>query len=135
MIGSAQATACIPTRDLATSRRFYVDTLGLEVVGEDSSGGLMLRAGGESGLYVYETEAAGYAKHTLAAFSSEHVDDDIADLRDKGIEFETYDDMPGVEWDGDVAVMGEERMRGVWFHDPDGNVLGLFQFAEVPALA
>lgn len=134
MIAEAQAVACIPVKDIASARRFYEDVLELKVTGEDSSGGLSLECGSGTGLYVYETPHAGTAKHTLCAFNSDHVDDDIADLRDKGVTFDTYD-MPDVEWDGDVAIMGDERMRGVWFHDPDGNTLGLFQLVDAPVAA
>ena len=43
-------------------------------------------------------------------------------LGDKNVhaDFEHYD-MPGVEHQGDVHVMGE--MQAAWFKDPDGNTL------------
>lgn len=134
MLKDCQAIATIPAKDIASSRRFYEDVLGLRVRAEDDIGGLMFEAGSGSAIYLYETEHAGTAQHTLCSFSSDHVDDDIADLREKGVSFHTYE-MPGVEWDGDVAVMGEHEMRGVWFSDPDGNVLALFQMVDVPAMA
>ncbi|MCB0878074.1 MAG: VOC family protein [Thermoleophilia bacterium] len=134
MIGSTKAVACIPVRDLESARRFYEDTLGCEVLGQNE-GGLMLAAGDGSELFVYPTEHAGTARHTLVSFRTDHVDDEIAELKDHGVTFETYPDMPGVSWDGEVAVMGEAEARGVWFTDPDGNILGLFQMVDVPALA
>ena len=36
--------------------------------------------------------------------------------------FETYD-MPGIEWDGEIASMG--GLRAAWFLDSEGNTLCL----------
>lgn len=130
MLSDCEVRPTIPTRDLQTARRFYEQQLRLTVEGEDE-GGVWYRCG-TAGLYLYETEHAGTARHTLCSFESDHVDDDIADLREHGVRFETYD-MPGVEWDGDVAMMGD--LKGVWFRDVDGNVLGMFQKAPVLAHA
>ena len=77
MIGSTKAVACIPVRDLESARRFYEDTLGCEVLGQNE-GGLMLAAGDGSELFVYPTEHAGTARHTLVSFRTDHVDDEIA---------------------------------------------------------
>jgi hypothetical protein len=33
--------------------------------------------------------------------------------------------MPGVEWEGDVAVM--DGMKAAWFKDSEGNILALFE--------
>jgi hypothetical protein len=38
------------------------------------------------------------------------------------VEFEHYD-MPGVELQGDIHVMGP--LKAVWFQDPDGNILNI----------
>ena len=47
----------------------------------------------------------------------------IDDLRGKGVDFEHYDDLPGTTRDGDIHTM--DGMRGVWFKDPDGNILSI----------
>jgi hypothetical protein len=41
-----------------------------------------------------------------------------------GVTFEHYD-LPDTTREGDIHVMGEGDMRGVWFKDPDGNIIGL----------
>jgi catechol 2,3-dioxygenase-like lactoylglutathione lyase family enzyme len=130
MLAECEAIPTIPTRDLKRSVDFYKDTLGLSVIDEDENGGGVKFRCGSSGLYLYQTELAGTAQHTLCSFESDHVDDDIAELRAHGVRFETYD-MEGVSWDGDVADMG--GMHGVWFTDPDGNILALFERSQVPA--
>lgn len=129
MINECNFVPTIPTKDLAASRKFYEDTLGLTVEGDDPNMGVWFRV--PSGVvYLYESEYAGTAKHTLVSLESDHIDDDIQELRDHGVTFETYD-LPGVEWDGDVAKM--EGMKGVWFKDPAGNILGMFEKSAVLA--
>ena len=135
MISTSTAIPCIPTKDIAAARRFYEGVLGLHVV--DELGGGVTFEVGDGRLYLYETESAGLAKHTLCNFESAHIDDDIADLRSRGISFETYD-LPYATFDsGGVATMRDEEhdisMKGVWFTDPDGNVLGMFEQVRVPA--
>ena len=51
------------------------------------------------------------------------VDKVAAALKEKGVRFEQYDNMPGATRDGDIHVMGE--MRAAWFKDPDGNILNI----------
>jgi predicted lactoylglutathione lyase len=46
----------------------------------------------------------------------------VEQLKAKGVTFEHYD-MPGVELQGDVHVMGD--MHAAWFKDPDGNILNI----------
>ena len=129
MLASSELRCTIPAKDLQASKQYYQDTIGLEVV-DEMEGGIILRAGNSTAL-LYETEFAGTAQHTIATFESEDVDEDIADLRSHGVTFETYPELEGVEWAGDVATMGPTK--GVWFKDVDGNILALFQAVKVPA--
>jgi hypothetical protein len=52
-----------------------------------------------------------------AAFDAE-----VANLRTKGVTFQTFD-AEGLAWDDGVATIGD--MKAVWFEDPDGNILNL----------
>lgn len=130
MLRDCNVVPTIPTQDLTASRRFYEAVLQLPVEREDEDmGGVWYRL--HDGLvFLYETEHAGTARHTLLSFESEHLDEDVRQLRDGGVTFDTYD-MPGVEWDGDIASMGDTR--GVWFTDPQGNILALFEKSRVLA--
>ena len=136
MISDSTAVPCIPTKDLDAARGFYEDVLGLRVVDEIGGGGITF-AVGDGRLFLYETEFAGAAKHTLCNFESAHIDEDIADLQRRGVHFETYD-MPYATFDDDgIATMRDEAsehtVKGVWFTDRDGNVLGMFEQVKVPA--
>ena len=128
MFSECNAIATIPTKDIEASRRFYEDVLGLPIERDDEMG-IWYRCGGTT-VYLYETDFAGTAEHTLVSFESAHIDDDIGELRERGVSFETYA-LEGVEWDGDVANFG--GMKGFWFKDPAGNILGMFDNAMVAA--
>ncbi len=50
-------------------------------------------------------------------------DAEIEPLRSKGVSFMTFE-MEDMKWDGDVA-MSDDGFRGVWFTDPDGNIINV----------
>jgi hypothetical protein len=52
----------------------------------------------------------------------DQLDSVVQDLRTNGVAFEHYD-LPGTTRDGDIHETGD--MRGVWFKDPSGNIIGL----------
>ena len=121
MLSDSKVTANIPAADLERARRFYADKLGLTPA-QENPGGLVYSTGGTM-FFLYETEYAGQAGHTIAQI---HVDDVVAEtraLQAKGVAFETYD-MPGVEWDDGVASMGAMG-QAAWFKDSEGNILCL----------
>jgi predicted metal-binding membrane protein len=64
------------------------------------------------------------AAHTLAAWRVTDLDAEMADLRTRGATFEEYD-LPGLKPVDGVAEWG--RLRGAWFKDSEGNVLGVTQ--------
>ena len=112
--------ATIPAKDLAGTRKFYEDVLGLKVYREDPAG--ITYHSGDSILFLYPTEFAGTAQHTLGGFQVSDIEAAMADLRAKGVTFEEYD-MPGLKTVNGVAELGGEK--GAWFKDPEGNILSL----------
>ena len=120
MLDKATVTANIPAADIARARAFYADKLGLTPT-QDMDGMLLYRTAADSWFMVYETEFAGRAGHTIAQWHVDDVDAVARDLKDKGVVFEHYD-LPGLQWDGDVASM-PGMGKAVWFKDSEGNVL------------
>jgi catechol 2,3-dioxygenase-like lactoylglutathione lyase family enzyme len=114
--------ATIPAKDLAGTRKFYEDVLGLKVFREDPAG--ITYHSGDSVVFLYPTEFAGTAQHTLGGFRVSDLEAAMADLRGKGVTFEEYD-MPGLKTVNGVAELGGEK--GAWFKDPEGNILSLSQ--------
>jgi catechol 2,3-dioxygenase-like lactoylglutathione lyase family enzyme len=114
--------ATIPAKDLEGTRKFYENVLGLEMAREDPAG-ITYRAG-DSTLFLYPTEFAGTAQHTLGGFSVSDIEAAVAELRAKGVTFEEYD-MPGLKTVNGIAELGGEK--GAWFKDPEGNILSVSQ--------
>ncbi len=121
MLTDSTVTANIPAADLGRARSFYADMLGLKPV-QEFPGGLIYRTGGGPSFLLYETEFAGTAGHTVAQWHVADVAATVKELQDRGVTFETYD-LPDVTWEGPVATF--EGMRGAWFKDSEGNILGL----------
>lgn len=121
MLDSASVTANIPAADLERARAFYADRLGLTPSQQVEGIMLLYRTAAGSTFSVYQTEFAGQAGHTIAQWHVTDVDATVRDLRAKGVTFEHYD-MPGVEWDNDVASMGGMG-KAAWFKDSESNIL------------
>lgn len=123
MLSQYPLTPTLATADMAQARSFYEGTLGF-VADESVPEGVMYEAGPNRFL-VYESAFAGTNKATSMGFQvpAEVFDAEIADLRDRGITFDTFD-AEGLTWDEGVASMGDQ-MRAAWFHDLDGNIIAV----------
>lgn len=114
----------IAVADLARAREFYEATLGF-VPSDGVPDGVLYESGGGRFL-VYPSAFAGTSKATSMSFQVPDADFDalVTDLRGKGVGFLTFDLPPGAGWADGVADFGA-GMRGVWFTDPDGNILNV----------
>jgi predicted enzyme related to lactoylglutathione lyase len=126
MLTTSRVEANIPAGDLARARDFYADKLGLTPVRDMAGVNLVYETGGGTRFNIYETAYAGQAGHTIAQFHVDDLDAEVRDLQAKDVTFEVYEDMPGVQWDGVIASLGELG-RAAWFRDSEGNLLGLGQ--------
>lgn len=123
MLGTHDAQATVPVRDLARARPFYEEVLGLTPLegGEDT---VQAYEAGASTLLVYESAFAGTNQATTVTWSlGPSFDEVIKGLQAKGVVFEHYDDLPGATLEGDVHVAGV--MKVAWFKDPDGNIINI----------
>ena len=121
MLSDSKVTANIPASDLQRARDFYADTLGLSPTQELPGEVLLYRTAGGTDFQVYRTDYAGQAGHTIAQWHIDDIESQVHDLQAKGVTFEVYD-MPGVEWDGEIASM-EGMGRAAWFRDSEGNIM------------
>ncbi len=122
MLNNGTVTANFPAADLGRVRSFYGDKLGPAPSQELAGVMLVYRTAGGSTFSIHQTDYAGQAGHTLAQWHVDDVDAAVRDLKSKGVAFEHYDDMPGVEWDNEVASLGEMG-RADWFKDSQNNIL------------
>jgi catechol 2,3-dioxygenase-like lactoylglutathione lyase family enzyme len=121
----------LPAQDLERARRFYAEKLGLHPV-EEREGGLRYRCGTTVfALFASAGEASG--THTQMSWKVADIEEAVAELRGRGLEFDEYD-FPGLETvDGIVEVSGNYPSdggvgeRAIWFHDSEGNLIGIGQ--------
>jgi predicted enzyme related to lactoylglutathione lyase len=126
MLANAMVAPTLPAVDLKRARRFYEGILGLEVVMEDPSPGIMIQCGKGTMLYVYE-RATTKADHTVASFGVDDLDTEMKELQKKGVNFEEYN-LPGLKTEHGVAAVG--GMRAAWFKDTEGNILSVMQMPK-----
>ena len=127
MLGKADATPMIAVSDLDRARTFYQEKLGLKTKDEWGGEGATLKSG-DTLINLYRSEFAGTNKATALTFEVDDVDEEVSELKEKGVFFEHYD-LPGLEARGDLYV-GEKGFKTAWFKDPDGNILSLVESSD-----
>jgi catechol 2,3-dioxygenase-like lactoylglutathione lyase family enzyme len=120
MNGATMVVATIPVSDLDRARSFYGGVLGLTQLWENPAS-IRFRCGDTSELSVFRRPGTATV-HTLAHFEVADIEATIRELESGGVVFEDYDEGP-LKTSGHIAQLGPAR--GAWFHDPDGNTLGL----------
>jgi len=123
MLTNAMVAPTLPAVDIKRARKFYEEKLGLKVVMEDPSPGIMIQCGQGTMLYVYQ-RAATKADHTVASFKVDDLEAEVKELKAKGVKFEEYN-LPGMKTVNGIATMG--KMKAAWFKDTEGNILGITQ--------
>jgi predicted enzyme related to lactoylglutathione lyase len=126
MLSSSRVEANIPAADLKRAREFYADKLGLTPTSEFEGVQLGYQTAGGTRFNIYETTYAGQAGHTIAQWHVDDIESQVGDLKAKGITFEVYQDMPGVQWDGEIASI-PGMGRAAWFRDSEGNIMCIDQ--------
>ena len=124
-LAEAGIVAIVPVTDVEAAIPFYEGTLGLELQERrddlPENREAEFRAG-QGTLLLYESVGAGKSRHTVAGFRVDDIDSTVADLRERGVEFEEYD-LPEIKTEGGVATVGD--VRAAWCRDPDGNLLAI----------
>lgn len=127
MLNDRNSSAIVSVSDIDRARRFYQDTLGLELVqdgGEEMDGVLGFRTG-QTSLTVYRSEFAGTNKANAVTWHMQgDLEETVDSLRSKGVTFKQYD-IPGMTWRDGIHEAGDTKL--VWFKDPDGNILHLIE--------
>lgn len=126
MLGQNRISAVLVSTDLAASKRFYQDKVGLTLSPETIKNHLVFECGDGTTMLIYGRPNAGNkADHTQVRFWSTDIAADIEELADRGVEFDEYDSETFKTVDHVVTTPG--LGRSAWFKDPDGNTIALFQ--------
>ena len=87
MLSDYPVYATIATADLERARTFYEQTLGFSIVTEDQAGGVYYQSG-TTHFYLYPSQFAGHAQHTLASWEVDDIGSVIDELAGRGVVFE-----------------------------------------------
>ncbi|MGF0169962.1 VOC family protein [Streptomyces sp. Marseille-Q5077] len=130
-LARGQVATRLPAQDLERARRFYSEKLGLDPV-DERPGGLLYRCGGTE-FALFQSTGAAPGTFTQMGWQVEDVDAVVAELRRRGVEFEDVD-VPGLrtvdgvaDVEGHYPGKGFRGERAAWFHDSEGNLLGIGQ--------
>lgn len=136
----ADVAVRLPATDLDRARAFWRDKIGLEPI-EARPGGLRYRCG-ESTFVIFQSGGRASGTHTQMAVSVPQLDPVVAELNERGLEFDEPDPVfgpPGpngaVHIDGAYPSTGAAGERAVWFHDSEGNLIGISELVYPSAEA
>ena len=122
MFQKSKAFAGFSVDDLAAAKRFYGDTLGVDV--EETNGMLRLHLGGGGIVLVYPKPNHEPATFTVLNFPVEDVERAVDELTEKGVQFEHYEGEYGTD---DKGILRGQGPLMAWFRDPAGNVISVLE--------
>lgn len=124
MLGDYLVFPILLSKDLATTREFYHDRLGLDVLRQDPER-IIFRCGSGSQLAVTLSTTGTADSQTQIAWRVADLRAELADLRARGIRIEAYD-APDPKTDAEgISDMG--YAWAAWIIDPSGNALAILQ--------
>ncbi|MFL6151395.1 MAG: VOC family protein [Ornithinibacter sp.] len=124
MLQSSKAFSGIAVKDIAQSKHFFGEVLGLQV-DEGDMGMLVLRPSGSRPILLYPKPDHVPATYTVLNFPVDDVAATVAALTGRGVVFEHYEGSP-VQTDDDGVFRGGGPLIA-WFTDPSGNVMSVIQ--------
>jgi len=121
MIGSSAAFSGMSSNDIEAAKRFYGETLGVDV--SEDHGILNLKLAGGQRVIVYPKDNHEPATFTVLNFEVSDIAAAVDDLVAKGVVFERYE---GAGQDA-KGIAREYPPPIAWFKDPAGNILSVIQ--------
>ena len=122
MLGDYSIHVVLLSLDLAESRAFYHEKLGLEILDENEDA-ITFRSGSTE-LAVTKSTTGTSDEQTQAGWHVDDLETELRDLRAQGVEIQEYD-LPGLKTVDGIADIG--FARAAWIIDPHGNALGILQ--------
>jgi catechol 2,3-dioxygenase-like lactoylglutathione lyase family enzyme len=123
MFANTKAFSGFSVDDIPKARKFYGETLGLDVSEENDM--LTLKIAGDRPTLVYPKANHEPATFTVLNFPVDDIEAAVDALADRGVEFERYEGTD-IETDEQGIFRGEGPLIA-WFKDPAGNVLSVIQ--------
>jgi predicted enzyme related to lactoylglutathione lyase len=127
MLKNSKAFSSFAVRDLQAARKFYAQTLGVQVSDVPGMEGLLeLRLAGGVNVLLYPKPDHVPATFTVLNFPVENVDRAVDALVERGVRFEIYKEGP-VKTDAKGIASDGNGPRIAWFRDPSGNILSVLE--------
>jgi predicted enzyme related to lactoylglutathione lyase len=126
MLADSKAFSGFAVDDLDAAKRFYGETLGLNIEVLDEEHGLLeLHLAGDRDTIVYLSPEMTPPSYTILNFPVDDIDQAVDGLAARGVACVQYDnpDLPQDE----KGVMREGGPLIAWFKDPAGNTLSVLQ--------
>lgn len=132
MLQKSKAFSSFSVDDAEKARKFYQEKLGVKtttVKGMEDYGLFEIYIPGGNNVLVYPKENHQPATFTVLNFPVDNIDKTVDKLREKGVEFEHYDDeMIKTDKKGIARSDSPEKGPSVaWFKDPSGNILAVME--------
>lgn len=125
MFKESKAFSSFSINDKQKAKQFYAETLGLAVNEEEEGLSLALDGGGT--VFLYPKPNHEPATFTVLNFPVPNIDDAVAELKKRGVQFEHYD-TPHFKTGPDGIARGNGHGPTIaWFKDPSGNVISVIQ--------
>ena len=121
MFKDSKAFSGFSSNEIEASKRFYGETLGLDVT--DEMGGLGLHFAGGGEVFIYPKDNHEPATFTVLNFPVEDIEAAVDRLTAAGVTFERYD---GFDQDEKGIARGQGPAIA-WFTDPAGNILSVLE--------
>jgi extradiol dioxygenase family protein len=119
---NTKAFSSFSVKDLDEAKRFYGQTLGLEV--SESDEGLILQTKGGIDVFIYPKPNHTPATFTVLNFVVDDVDRAVDELNKMGIRFQIYE-KGELKTDDRGIFQGKPKIA--WFKDPAGNFLSILE--------
>jgi len=119
---NTKAFSSFSVKDLDEAKRFYGQTLELEV--SESDEGLVLQTKGGIDVFIYPKPDHTPATFTVLNFVVDDVDRAVDELTKMGVRFQIYD-KGELKTDDRGIFQGKPKIA--WFKDPAGNFLSILE--------
>ncbi|MEP6569556.1 MAG: VOC family protein [Acidobacteriota bacterium] len=123
MFGDTKAFSSFSVNDLEIGRKFYGETLGLEL-SQEPMGVLKLNIAGAT-VMIYPKPNHTPATFTILNFPVENIEAAVDELVKRGVRFEHYEG--DIKTDEKGIHRGDDGPTIAWFKDPAGNILAVLE--------
>jgi predicted enzyme related to lactoylglutathione lyase len=119
---NTNAFSSFSVHDLEETKRFYGQTLGLEISESEQGLNLLLKGGNE--VFIYPKPDHSPATFTILNFIVDDVEQKVDELTKLGVSFQIYN-KGELKTDNKGIFHGKPKIA--WFKDPSGNLLSILE--------